>query len=121
VGRRAGEAGRRDGAALAVDTRGSLESRIVVGSVEQPELLAAMGGIEGVVDVESDAAWHLVEAGAVSPTMAWPIRSRSRARGRFSSREMVGCEHSAAPSGSRPRASLKAGSCRRLSASLPSS
>jgi len=34
---------------------------------------------------------------------------------------VMGCEHSAAPSGKRPRASLKAGSCRRLSASLASS
>ena len=32
---------------------------------EQAELLAAMDGIEGVVDVEGDAAWHLAEAVAV--------------------------------------------------------
>ena len=49
------------------------------------------------------------------------MRSRTRTSGRFSSREMVGCEQSAAPSGSPSSASLKTGSCRRLSASLPSS
>ncbi len=33
--------------------------------VEQPQLLAAMHGVERVVDVEHDAAWHLAEALAV--------------------------------------------------------
>ena len=45
--------------------------------------------------------------------MARAMRISARGPGRFSSREMVGCEHSAAPSGIRPRASLKAGSCRK--------
>jgi hypothetical protein len=63
--RRAKQGG--DGAALAVEHDDRLEAVFVVVGVEQPELLAAMGGIEGVVDVESDAAWRLVEAGAVEP------------------------------------------------------
>jgi hypothetical protein len=37
---------------------------VVVG-VEQPQLLPAMHGIEGVVDVEHDPPWHLAEAVAV--------------------------------------------------------
>lgn len=46
----------------------------------------------------------------------------ARVSARFSIREIVGCEHSAAPvSGSRSRARLNAGSARRSSASLPSS
>jgi hypothetical protein len=43
--------------------------------------------IEGVVHVQHNAARHLAKAGTVQPG----------ASGKFSSREMVGCEQSAAP------------------------
>ena len=42
-----------------------LEAVFVVVRVEQPELLAAMHGIERIVDVEHDAPGHLPERGAV--------------------------------------------------------
>ena len=46
-------------------------------------------------------------------TIAAIIRAISIFDGAFSSRDMVGCEHSAGPvSGSRPSASLNAGSAR---------
>src|SRR4051812_7966456 len=48
-----------------------------------------------------------------SSTMAAIMRFRAVTVGRFSSRDMVGCEHKSAPlSGPRPRAILKAGSQR---------
>lgn len=53
--------------------------------------------------------------------MARPMRIRAFVSARFSRREMVSWEHRSAPPGSRSQASLKAGSRRRLSASLPSS
>ncbi len=49
------------------------------------------------------------------------MRNRARASGRFSKREIVGCDHRSPSSGRRPIASLNIGSLRRLSASLPSS
>ena len=56
-----------------------------------------------------------------SSTIAAIIRLSAVVPGRFSSRLMVGCEHRSAPvSGSRPTASLNAGSARRKSQSLPS-
>ena len=54
-----------DGAALAVEDDDRLEAAFILVGVEQAQLLAAMDGIEGVVDVECDAAWHLAEAVAV--------------------------------------------------------
>ena len=55
-------------------------------------------------------------------TIAAIIRAISIFLGAFSSRDMVGCEHSAAPlSGSRPTAILNTGSARRLSQSSASS
>ena len=55
-------------------------------------------------------------------TIAPIIRAISPFDGAFSSRDMVGCEHSAAPvSGRRPTASLNAGSARKLSQSSASS
>jgi hypothetical protein len=51
-----------------------------------------------------------------SSIMAAIIRLSATVPGRFSSRHMVGCEHRSAPlSGSRPIASLKAGSAHRAS------
>ena len=63
--RRAQQGG--DGAALAVEHDDRLEAVCVVLGVGQPQLLAAVGSIEGVVDVEGDTAWHLAEAGVVEP------------------------------------------------------
>ena len=55
-------------------------------------------------------------------TMAAIIRAISTFDGAFSSRDMVGCEHSAFPlSGSRPTASLNTGSLRSASQSSASS
>jgi hypothetical protein len=54
-------------------------------------------------------------------TIAAIIRLSAVAVGRFPSRHIVGCEHRSAPlSGSRPTASLKAGSARSASQSLAS-
>jgi len=96
--------------------------------VEQPQLLSTMHGIEAVVDVQHDAARHLAEAiavlidhGAADAQQGARIRqSLPRRRPGFSKREMVGCEHRSASSGSRSIASLNIGSRRRWSASLPS-
>ena len=55
-------------------------------------------------------------------TMTRAMRITSRSPGAFSQRERVGCEHRSTPlSGSRPQASLSAGSVRRLSRSSASS
>ena len=55
-------------------------------------------------------------------TIAAIIRAISIFDGAFSSRDMVGCEHSAFPlSGSRPTAILNTGSARKLSQSSASS
>ena len=57
-----------------------------------------------------------------SSTIAAIMRLSAVDPGRFSSRHMVGCEHSSAPlSGSRPTAILNAGSARNASQSLASS
>jgi len=53
------------GAPLAVEDDDRLEAIFIIVGVEQAELLTAMDGIEGVVDVEGDAAWDLAEAVAV--------------------------------------------------------
>ena len=39
-----------------------LEAVLVIVGVEQPQLLAAMGGVEGIVDVQHDPARHVTEA-----------------------------------------------------------
>src|SRR3954469_7398051 len=49
------------------------------------------------------------------------MRKSARASGRFSKREMVGCEQRSASPGKRPIASLNIGSRRRRSGSLPPS
>ena len=55
------------GPALAIEDHDGLEAILVIVGVEEPQLLPAVDGIEGVVDVEHDAAGHLPEAGAVQP------------------------------------------------------
>jgi hypothetical protein len=42
-----------------------LTAVIVVIGVEQPQLLGAVPAVEGVVDIEDDALWHLPKRGAV--------------------------------------------------------
>src|SRR6516164_7641371 len=54
-------------------------------------------------------------------TSARPRRNSARRSGRFSSREMVDCEHNSSPEGKRSSASLNIGSPRNVLASLPSS
>src|SRR5450631_3859774 len=53
--------------------------------------------------------------------MARPMRSKVRAFGRFSSREIVDCEHSSRSDGDKSSAILNIGSLRRELASCPSS
>src|ERR1022692_792233 len=53
--------------------------------------------------------------------MARPMRSKVRAFGRFSSREIVDCEHSSRSDGDKSSAILNIGSLRRELASFPSS
>ncbi len=53
------------GVSLAVGDDDRLGTTFIIVGVEGAELLAAMDGIEGVVDVEGDAARQLAEAGAV--------------------------------------------------------
>jgi hypothetical protein len=77
--------------------------------------------VQSIVDVEHDAARTCSKLAQNSSTMAAIIRLSAVGPGRFSSRHMVGCEHSSAPlSGSRPTASLNAGSARSASQSLAS-
>ena len=52
-------------AATTIGHHDRLEAVFVIVRVEQAQLLTAMHGIEGVVDIEHDAAWHLAEAVAV--------------------------------------------------------
>ena len=52
-------------AAFAVENDNRLKPVIVVIGVEQPQLLAAMHAVEGVVDIENDALRHLPERGAI--------------------------------------------------------
>src|ERR1035437_1871644 len=54
-------------------------------------------------------------------TMARPMRSKVRAFGRFSSREIVDCEHSSRSDGDKSSAILNIGSLRRDLAPFPSS
>ena len=113
--------GHRLAAAGLVDVDRQEAAMVVVG-VEQRQLLVPMDAVQSIVDVEHDAARHLLEAVAeqLDHGRHHPLE-RGRRSGRFSSRHMVGCEHSSAPlSGSRPTASLNAGSARRASQSLAS-
>ena len=54
-----------DEAALAVEHDNRLKSVFVVMRIEQPQLLAAMDGVERVVDVERDAFGNLMEGPAI--------------------------------------------------------
>lgn len=54
-----------DDTALAIKHHDGLEAVLIVISVEQTQLLAAMNGVERVVDVQHDPTRHLAERGAV--------------------------------------------------------
>jgi len=54
-----------NGTALAIEHHDRLEAVVVVVGVEQPQLLRAVGGIEGVIHIEHDPPRHLAEAAAV--------------------------------------------------------
>lgn len=54
-----------DHTARLIEHHDRLEAILIVMRVEQTQLLAAMYGVEGVVDVERDAARHLMEALAI--------------------------------------------------------
>jgi hypothetical protein len=56
-------------------------------------LLATVHAVESVVDIEHDALWHLSERGQYCSISARPRRNSARVSGRFSSREIVDCEH----------------------------
>ena len=55
----------RDEAALTVEHDDGLEPVFVVVGIEQPQLLATVHGVEGVIDVEHDPLGHLPEGRAV--------------------------------------------------------
>jgi len=54
-----------DDAALAVEYQDRLEAVVVVIGAEQPQLLAAVHGVERVIDVEHDPLRHLPERPAI--------------------------------------------------------
>ena len=56
---------RRDQPAPGVEVHDWLETVLVVVGVEQLKLLGAMGGIEGIIQIEHDAVRNLRDRGAV--------------------------------------------------------
>ena len=64
-GRLAGPQHGGDKAALAIEDDDGLEPVFVVVGIEQPQLLAAVHGIEGVIDVKHDPLGYLPERRAV--------------------------------------------------------
>jgi hypothetical protein len=56
---------RADKAPVAVKDHNRLEAIVIMMGVEHPQLLAAVDGVEGIVDVQHDALGHLPEGGAV--------------------------------------------------------
>ena len=101
------------------------EAAPVVMGVEERQLLVAVHGIAGVVDIEGDGGGR--GGGAAKErqkrsTSAAVMRATSRREGAFSRRLMVGCEQSARPlCGARPPASLNSGSAQSVSQSSASS
>ena len=54
-----------DQATVSIEHHDRLEAVFIIIGIEQPQLLAAMGGIKGIVNVEHDPARHMAEAVAV--------------------------------------------------------
>src|SRR6516165_8854281 len=113
----AGPQQRGDKATLCVEHNDRLEAVIVVGA----QLRAACTRSK----VSSISRTMRLGTARNEPqycsTSARPRRSNARRSGRFSSREIVDCEHSSSPAGKQSSASLNIGSERSASASLPSS
>jgi hypothetical protein len=65
LGRLAGRSKSRDEAALAVEHDDRLKAVLVIMGVEQRQLLAAVDGVERVVDVERDPFGNLGERAAI--------------------------------------------------------
>jgi len=63
---------RGDEPALAIEYHDRLEAVFVVMGVEQPQLLATMHRVEGVVDIEHDPLWRLAERGAIEIDHRFP-------------------------------------------------
>ena len=122
-GRLAGTQDDRDGSALLrVIDMDRQKAALVVMGVEQRELLMAVDDIAGVVDVERDGGGASHRKPSIDRRACRSGGSHLSAAGAFSSRDRVGCEHRSRPlSGSRPQASLNAGSERRSSRSSASS
>lgn len=106
---------------IAVEHHHGLEAVFVIMRVEQTELLAAMNGVESVVEIEHNPFRHPRKGAAIEIDERPPMPSNERVSGQFSRREMVDCEARSGPDGSTPCASLNAGSDRSAVASLPSS
>ena len=88
-GRLAGRSTAVDEPPVAVEHDDRLEAVFVVMGVEQPQLLAAMHGVEGVVDVEHDPLGNLRER-TRNKDRPWrgPCAAARARSGRFSSREI---------------------------------
>ena len=100
-----------------------LKAVLVVMGVEQCQLLAAVDGIRGIVNVEPRCvgarARSCRKTDRSSSAPCAPVRAMM---GRFSSLDKVGCDIRSRPlSGRRPQASLNAGSKRSTSRSSQSS
>ncbi len=95
-----------------------LEAIVVVMGVEQRQLLGAVNGIVGVVDIENDAAGTRLKLAQNRSIIDSAHAPEPRHDGAFSRRDRVGWLIRSSPdSDRRPQASLNAGSKRRTSRS----
>ena len=90
-----------DEAAGAVEDDDRLKAVFVIVRIEQPQLLAAVDGVEHVVDVEGDALGDLRERFAIEVNHGAAHAQQRAASGRFSRREIVDCEHRSRSDGER--------------------
>ena len=95
-------------------------------AIEKRELLRAVGGVLGGIQIDSDAPSATMQALAMSfndrSASASVMRNSSLRSGAFSKRDRVGCEARSSPAiGSRPTSSLWIGSQANRAASLASS
>ena len=111
-----------DDAAVAVEHEDRLEPVAVEVRVEQPQLLAAMGGIECVVEVEHDPLGYLAEAVAIEVHhRPRPAQQRANVRPVLQPGDRRLGTRGRPPTAAGRAPSLKAGSPPRLSASIASS
>ena len=95
------QARRQQAAAVALEDEHGVIHMLVVGAVEEAELLLAVGGIVGGIEIEQNltALAHLVAAETDNCSSKASLRrTRSRAQGAFSQRLRVGWEPSGWPS-----------------------